>query len=101
MSSGQLAAIPREHLTDDLVLTRNDNGDTPLHAAAYEGHLDQIPVELLTPENIAVRNYEGVSVWRTARDRNFDHQIPPASRPRNLGPITRMMRQLFQTRAPF
>ena len=34
----------------------------PLHAAAYEGHLDQVPPEILTVERIGTRNYDGVSV---------------------------------------
>ena len=80
--TGQLSQIPRERLTTDLLLTRNDNGDTPLHAAAYEGHLDQIPPSLFTPDLLAVRNYDGVAVGRVAVTRGFAGQLPTDVRPK-------------------
>jgi hypothetical protein len=42
-----------------LLISRNDFGDTPMHAAAVEGHLDVIPPEFLTAATLNVRNYNG------------------------------------------
>ncbi|HYD85213.1 MAG TPA: ankyrin repeat domain-containing protein, partial [Opitutus sp.] len=85
----------------DLLLTRNDNGDTPLHAAAYEGHLDQVPLGLLTEENLNVRNYEGVSVGRTAINCGYSEHIPAPFRPKERGPIGRFLERIGATRPPF
>jgi ankyrin repeat protein len=82
-------------------MTRNDNGDTPLHAAAYEGHLDQVPAAILTPERVATRNYDGISVAALAAEKGFISQIPEASRPRSLGPVSRFLRRISRTRSPF
>ncbi|MGH6990987.1 MAG: hypothetical protein ACRES9_06155, partial [Gammaproteobacteria bacterium] len=96
-----LDKIPRDQLTADLLLTRNDNGDTPLHAAAYEGHLDQVPRELLTPERIGTRNYDGLTVLKTALNRGFENQLPEDVRPRKMGPIRRFLHNLGRRRVPF
>jgi ankyrin repeat protein len=82
-------------------MTRNDNGDTPLHAAAFEGHLDQVPPALLTRERLAARNYDGISVIGLASDRGFLSQIPEAARPKSHGPMFRLLRKLSSTRSPF
>jgi hypothetical protein len=82
-------------------VTRNDNGDTPLHAAAYEGHLDQVPGEILTKERMATRNYDGVSVASLAVERGHISQIPEASRPKAFGPVSRLLRRISRTRTPF
>ena len=82
-------------------MTRNDNGDTPLHAAAYEGHLDQLPVSLLTIERLSARNYDGISVISLAAQRGFISQVPEAVRPRSKGPVSRLLRRIAGTRAPF
>ncbi len=76
-------------------------GNTPLHAAAYEGHLDQIPPQLLTRERMGTRNYDGVSVAQTALDRGFLDQIPEDARPRSVNAFSRFLRKLSNTRAPF
>ena len=83
------------------MLTRNDNGDTPLHAAAYEGHLNQIPSELLSPANVGTRNYDGLTVAQTALDRGFYGQIPENSRPKRYGPLRRFLHGLGRSKAPF
>ena len=75
-------------------MTRNDNGDTPLHAAAFEGHLDQVPLSLLSRETLGARNYDGVSVGRTAISRGYAAQLPPALRPRDPGPVGKLLLRL-------
>jgi len=99
--TGQLRKIPAERLTGELLMTRNDNGDTPLHAAAYEGHLDQVPEALLTRERVAARNYDGISVAALASERGFESQIPAASRPKSSHSVSRFLRRLTRTRSPF
>ncbi|MBP6307525.1 MAG: hypothetical protein KA334_02305, partial [Opitutaceae bacterium] len=86
--------------TADLLLTRNDNGDTPLHAAAYEGHLDQIPAKFFTAELLNSRNYGGLTVGRLAIERSHLDQIPPHLRPRDNA-LTRLLIRLGLRRAPF
>ena len=88
-------------LTPELLLTRNDNGDTPLHAAAHEGHLDQVPAGVLTRETAATRNYDGLSVIQTALDRGHLEQIPLEARPKIASPIRRFLRKIGRSRAPF
>ncbi|MEX2044140.1 MAG: ankyrin repeat domain-containing protein, partial [Opitutus sp.] len=99
--TGQLEKIPAAQLTTDLLLTRNDNGDTPLHAAAFEGHLDQVPAGLLTPDIIGTRNYDGLSVVRTAFNRDHMDQIPAESRPRAMNPLRRLLHNLGKSKAPW
>jgi ankyrin repeat protein len=82
-------------------MTRNDNGDTPLHAAAYEGHLDQVPEALLTRERVATRNYDGISVASLAAERGFTSQIPASARPKTTTSVSRFLRRLTRTRSPF
>ena len=96
-----MAQIPRERLTADLLLTRNDNGDTPLHAAAYMGHLDQVPPALFTPELLNVRNYDGVTVGRLAIQGGFTGQIPPDLRPKSPGAVSKLLTRLGMRRSPF
>jgi ankyrin repeat protein len=83
--------IPRAQFTRDLLLVNNDHGDTPLHAAAFEGHLDQIPAELLDAEVLGKRNYDGVTPLRTAMRRGHVEQLPEALRPRPIGPLRRLL----------
>jgi ankyrin repeat protein len=83
------------------MMIRNDNGDTPLHAAAFEGHLDQVPAALLTSERVGAqlrRNFRAVA---RCPERGFLGQIPEAVRPRPKGPVSRLLRKLSGTRAPF
>ena len=42
------------------------SGNSALHFAGSNGHLDQIPVELLTEENLLARNTMGYNVFRMA-----------------------------------
>jgi ankyrin repeat protein len=90
-----------ETLTGELLMTRNDHGDTPLHAAAYEGHLDQVPAALLTRERVGTRNYDGISVAALASERGFLSQIPASAQPKRYGPVSRLLRKLSRTRSPF
>ena len=91
--TGQLDHIPAGSFTPDLLLHRNDHGDTPLHAAAYEGHLDQIPEALFTPELLQARNYNGVSVLRTAVVRGYTAELPAALRPKPQSALRRTLEQ--------
>jgi hypothetical protein len=60
-----------------------------------------VPVSVLTPQRVATRNYDGVSVAALAAERGFISQIPEASRPKALGPVSRLLRKLSRTRSPF
>ncbi|HRI83392.1 MAG TPA: hypothetical protein PLF88_13190, partial [Opitutaceae bacterium] len=82
-------------------LTRNDNGDTPLHAAAYEGHLEQIPAPLFDAALLNVRNYDGLTVGRLAVERGHAAQIPAPFRPKPPGPLQRLGLKLGISRPPF
>ena len=52
-----------------------------LHAAAAEGHLDQIPAELLTRAATGARNYQGLTVAALAKQSGHFDQIPRHARP--------------------
>jgi ankyrin repeat protein len=86
--------VPREELTATLLLTRNEHGDTPLHAAAFEGHLDQLPQELLTAANLSVRNYAGITPLKAATLRGHSDQLPEGLRPKNPSPLSRLLGKL-------
>ena len=61
----------------DLLISRNEFGDTPMHAAAVEGHLDDIPREFLTPATMTVRNYNGGTPVGAAIRYGHIAQLPP------------------------
>ena len=90
----QLAVVERR--TEDVGSLRSHR-----HAAAYEGHLDQVPAALITPERLALRNYDGISVLSLAVERGFTEQLPQACRPRSFGPVARLLRRISRTRTPF
>jgi ankyrin repeat protein len=85
----------------ELLLTRNDNGDTPIHAAAFAGHLNQIPAELLTADRLSCRNYERVTALQTAIDRGFADQLPEQFRPKPETAMHRLLRRIGGARLPF
>jgi hypothetical protein len=60
-----------------------------------------VPAALLTPERVATRNYDGISVAALAAEKGFISQIPEASRPKSLGPVSRLLRRISRTRSPF
>ena len=99
-SKPEIIDLLNDVLTAELLLTRNDHGDTPLHAAAYEGHLDQVPPPLLTAENLGARNYDGVTPVRIAASRGFIEQLPPSVRPKPAGMFTRLLHQVGLVRGP-
>ena len=59
-----------------------------------------MPAELLTPELLGVRNYDGVSVRRLAISRGFAGQLPAALQPKPPGPVTRLLIRLGLARQP-
>ena len=71
--TGRRGKIPPTTRTVDLLLTCNDHGDAPLHAAAHEGggYLSQIQWKILTDELLLVRNDDDVTPRRTAVRRGF------------------------------
>jgi ankyrin repeat protein len=79
---GQLSKIPPDQLSTELLLVRNDNGDTPLHLAAQYGHLDQVPQPLLNESTLNQVNHVGVSVRRMAISSGFAAQLPQSFRPK-------------------
>jgi len=46
-------------------------GDTPLHYAAHYGYLNEIPVELLTNQNLATRNHSNSTPMHDAAFNGF------------------------------
>ena len=66
----------------------------PLHAAAHEGHLDQIPAGLITAALLATRNYEGVTPLATAMRRGHIEQLPDELRPKVPGLVQRTLIKL-------
>jgi len=58
---------------------RQRHGDTAVHAAAFAGHLDQIPPRCSQPSCSNVRNYDGITPIRTAERNGHLDQIPLAS----------------------
>jgi ankyrin repeat protein len=69
-----------------LLRARDDHGATPLHLAAAEGHLDQIPPGLFAAELLGLRNREGLTPIDLARKQGHVHQlparlVPPPGRP--------------------
>ena len=82
---GQVAHLDiYTELTPELLLMRNDNGDTPLHVAAQNGFLTQIPSSFLTEGTVNISNHVGVTVRRLAISRGFGHQLPPSFRPKPM-----------------
>ena len=61
----------------------------------------QEPSSLLTPERVATRNYDGITVAALAAERGFISQIPEASRPKAFGPVSRLLRRISRARTPF
>ena len=88
-------------VTADLLLTRNDHGDTALHAAAFAGHLDQIPAALLTAELLDIRNYDGVTPIQTAARTGHLDQIPAELRPKPPGWLQRTIKRIGDTKFPW
>ena len=82
-------------------MTDNDHGDTAVHAAAFAGHLDQIPAALLTAELLNVRNYDGITPIRTAERNGHLDQIPPGLRPKPPGLLRRIIKRIGDTEAPW
>ena len=57
-------------------LKPNKEGFTPLQQAAYNGHLDQVPVELLTKENMLLPDKEGFTPLQWAAIKVQLDQVP-------------------------
>ncbi|MBT5903015.1 MAG: hypothetical protein HOH58_13005, partial [Opitutaceae bacterium] len=56
---------------------------------------------LLTADTLQARNYNGVSVIRTAVVRGYVAQLPESSRPKPQGRVSRTLEKLGLTRPPF
>ena len=72
---------------------RNDFGDTPLHAAALEGHLLRIPRALLNEQTLTIRNYNGSTPRDAAISRGYTHQLPEELRPKALSAWQKFIRR--------
>ena len=73
--NGTLTHYPHLLTAQNLTL-KNEDGNTPIHEAAYHGHLDQIPPPLLTQENIRIENESyNTPLHRAAYHGHLD-QIP-------------------------
>jgi hypothetical protein len=72
-----------------------------VHAAAFAGHLDQIPASLLTAELLNVHNYDAVTPVRTAERSGHLDQIPVSLRPKPPGLLHRLIKRIGDTQAPW
>src|SRR6267154_385233 len=93
-----LACTPRQFpadcLTLDLLISRNDFGDTPLHAAAVEGHLKDVPREFINHATLSIRNYTGGTPIGAAIHNGHADQLPEEFRPK---PPTIVQKILYRT----
>ena len=85
----------------DLLITRNDFGDTPLHAAAVEGHLDQVPPEALNAATLRLRNYTGGTPLGGAIRTGHGDQLPPEFRPKPPNWLQTLLYRTGISRPPF
>ena len=60
---GHLDKLPSSALLGRYMLqVDNDRGETPLHLAAKNGHFNQVPAELITENNLLLKNIFGQTV---------------------------------------
>ena len=84
----------------DQLISRNDFGDTPLHAAAVEGHLNQIPREFLNRATLLIRNYNGGTPIGAALRHGHIDQLPEEFRPKEPNAFQRLLYKIGLTRPP-
>ena len=78
---GTLNQLPLDSLTPDAFLVADDAGLTPMHLAAYFGHLDQIPSSVFANEAIGLKyNDDGDNFYDVAANAGHLDQIPAAQR---------------------
>jgi hypothetical protein len=70
LGMGEQAILAKDWLKAD------ETGYTPLHEAAVQGHLDQVPAELLTVENMTMWNWLGVTPIHSAAKYGHLDQVP-------------------------
>jgi hypothetical protein len=74
--TGKLYTLDPKLLTEENLLKKNKSGETPLHLAAMEGFLEQIPEEILTEENLRLNDHDGWCPLFWAGDRDQLNWIP-------------------------
>lgn len=97
---GFLNQVEPALITKETLLARNSavNGMSALYAAALNGHLDQVPEEWLTVENLTSRDNNGLTPLHAAARYGFLGQVPidvlnkealmmPATNPPGLTPL--------------
>jgi ankyrin repeat protein len=67
----------RRFFSADIVLRRTDVGNTLLHEAAENGHLNKIPIAQLTLELLLTRNDNGDTPLHAAAYEGHLDQVPP------------------------
>jgi hypothetical protein len=73
---GLLEKIPKEILTEDLLLKPNIFGNNPLHDAATRGTLHKIPKEFLTEKTLSTPNRQNQNCFELATETGYLETIP-------------------------
>ena len=55
---------PGQVVSDTALLEKTNSGDTVFHAAAISGHLEQLPADLLTHDNLVIATKAGFKIGR-------------------------------------
>ena len=84
-----------------LLVSRNDLGDTPLHAAAVEGHLKDVPPQFLNEATLTIKNYTGGTPIGAAIHNGHTDQLPFEFQPKPPTLIQKLLRKAGFYRPPY
>ena len=73
---GQMDKLPEHLLTEELLLDKDNDGNTALHHACSQYDLNFIPEKFLKKEYLKIGNHMGESVYHIAADYGQLNQIP-------------------------
>jgi ankyrin repeat protein len=96
-----LGQIPNDRLTLELLVSRNDFGDTPLHAAAVEGHLKDVPPQFLNRTTLTIKNYTGATAIRAAIHNGHADQLPAEFQPQPPTFVQKLLHKTGFFRPPY